>query len=320
MDSFIGKSPVVFFGVVEDRTDPLKANRVRIRVYYWNTADKSVLPTSSLKWANVILPTTSAGTSGIGASLHGLVEGSWITGIFLDGEQGQWPIVIGSLAGIPTENNDSSVGYNDPNGIYPKFINEPDVNRLARNENQTLTASKNESRSTGISIANSTETWDEPESTYNAVYPFNKVTETESGHIFEVDDTAGASRIHQYHKSGTFHEIDDVGNSITRIIGADYEVVVLDKNVYIKGKCNVTIDGNVTTHIKGNWNVQVDGNKTETVTGVYNQVVTGKGTANWNGSGSDIVVNNGTSNIGLTTHTHTDPAGIAGAESSTAND
>ena len=36
------------------------------------------------------------------------------------------------------------------------------------------------------------------------VYPKNHVYETESGHIKEFDDTEGAERIHEYHKSGTF--------------------------------------------------------------------------------------------------------------------
>ena len=39
------------------------------------------------------------------------------------------------------------------------------------------------------------------------VYPYNKVHQSESGHVFEVDDTLGKERINVHHRSGTFHEI-----------------------------------------------------------------------------------------------------------------
>lgn len=320
MNIFVGKTPVLFFGVVEDRNDPLKANRVRVRIFYWNTADKATLPITALKWAHVVLPTTEAGISGIGKSPHGLVEGSWVTGFFIDGEQGQYPIIMGSLPGIPTELVDSTKGFNDPKGQYPRYIDEPDINRLARNENETLSATKNAGRSIGISTANSSETWDEPASTYAAQYPYNKVTETESGHVFEVDDTTGAERLHRYHRTGTFEEIDPTGNRVTRIVGSDYEIVATDKNIYVKGKCNLTVDGNVTTKINGNWNIEVSGNKTEVIKGSHTQTITGKSVATWSGEESNIICNNGSSNIGLITHTHTDPAGIVGSQTSTAND
>ena len=40
------------------------------------------------------------------------------------------------------------------------------------------------------------------------IQSFNKVFETESGHVQEFDDTPGQERIHTYHRSGTFHEVD----------------------------------------------------------------------------------------------------------------
>lgn len=300
----LGKNPVLFFGVVEDRNDPLKSNRVRVRIYYWHTEDKTLLPTTSLKWAVAVMPTSTAGVSGIGTSPHGLVEGSWVTGFFVDGEQGQHPIIMGSLPGIPTISSNPNKGFNDPFGIYPKYIEEPDVNRLARNESETLSATKNAGRSTGISTANGSDTWDEPESTYAAVYPHNKVTETESGHVFEVDDTTGAERIHNYHKSGTFEEIDASGNKVTRIVGSNYEVIAVDNRVYVKGRCDLTVDGNVTTKINGNWNIEVMGDKTEVIRGSHNQQITGQSIATWSGEESNIICNNGLKNIGLTTHGH----------------
>jgi hypothetical protein len=317
---YVGKDFIWFFGVVESRDDPLQIGRVQVRCHYWHTEDKSVLPTSQLPWAQCVQPITSAAVSGIGKAALGLVEGSLVMGFFMDGKYAQRPMILGSIAGIPTQAADPTKGFNDPNGVYPTILGEPDIGRLSVNKNETLSATKNDARSLGISKGNSTETWNEPASAYAARYGNNHVMSTESGHVQEFDDTPGNERIHEYHKAGTFYEIDSNGNKITRIVGNEYEITLQDRNVYIKGSCNITIDSNATTHIKGDWNIQVDGNKTENVAGTYNQTVTGKGRANWNGSGSDIVVNNGSSDIGLTTHTHTDPAGIAGSESSSAND
>jgi hypothetical protein len=42
-------------------------------------------------------------------------------------------VILGSLPGRPSELSNTSKGFYDPNGIYPKYKNEPDVNRLAVN-------------------------------------------------------------------------------------------------------------------------------------------------------------------------------------------
>jgi len=120
------------------------------------------------------------------------------------------------------------------------------------------------------------EKWNEPKTTdpnksgtirYAAVYPYNHVFETESGHIKEFDDTPGSERIHEYHTSGTFYEIDADGNKHTRVVGNDYEIIAGTNFVNIKGDVNLTIESNCKTYIKGDWNIQVDGNKYETVLG-----------------------------------------------------
>ena len=67
-----------FFGVVEDRQDPLKMGRVRIRAFGVHTEDRSKIPTEDLPWATPIMPYTSASISGIGESPTGPVEGTWV--------------------------------------------------------------------------------------------------------------------------------------------------------------------------------------------------------------------------------------------------
>ena len=67
--AFLGISEFKWFvGVVEDRHDPQKLGRLRVRALGIHTSDKSKIATADLPWASVLLPTTSAGISGLGQS------------------------------------------------------------------------------------------------------------------------------------------------------------------------------------------------------------------------------------------------------------
>ena len=111
-------------------------------------------------------------------------------------------------------------------------------------------------------------------------YPYNHARETESGHIKEYDDTPGAERIMEYHRTGTFYEVDSDGTKMTRVVGHNYEVIAGNDFVNIKGTCNLTIDQNCNTYIKGNWNIQVDGSKTEVIKGSRMTMIMGADTLN----------------------------------------
>ena len=129
---FIGLDGFIwFYGVVEDRQDPYQIGRVKVRCFGHHTGNKIDLPTEDLPWAQVMLPVTSAGISGIGQTPMGLVEGSHVFGFFRDGEDRQEPVVMGSMPGYPAELADTEKGFYDPNGEYPRYINSPDTNQLA---------------------------------------------------------------------------------------------------------------------------------------------------------------------------------------------
>ena len=52
---FMGRDGFIWWaGVVEDRQDPLKLGRCRVRCLGYHTEDKNVLPTSDLPWAHSI--------------------------------------------------------------------------------------------------------------------------------------------------------------------------------------------------------------------------------------------------------------------------
>jgi len=77
--------------------------------------------------------------------------------------------------------------------------------------------------------------WNQPTSRYAAVYPYNHVYESESGHMKEFDDTPGAERIHEYHRAGTFYEIDPEGTKVDYVKGDNYNIRVHDDYLYVKG-------------------------------------------------------------------------------------
>lgn len=232
MRNFLGRNDFTWFmGVVEDRNDPVRLGRVRVRCYGWHTDDKDQIPTKHLPWAQVVQNVTSAAVSGKGTSPTGLVEGSWVIGFFLDGDRAQEPIVMGSLAGIPEFLADTTKGFNDPNGVYPLYVDESDVNKLARGTNSIT---KSPDSVTG-----------EPASPYAAQYPKNHVYESESGHVVEIDDTANAERIHIYHKSGTFIEMHPNGDVVTHHKNGFRTVTGNDK-LHVTGDLNIVADGNIT--------------------------------------------------------------------------
>lgn len=155
----------------------------------------------------------------------------------------------------------TSSGFVDPTGNFPTsdYSELADTNKLAQGDIRgTPLQDRIRSRMRGAKLPNEG-SWDQPESSFKAQYPFNKVTQTESGHIIEIDDTPGAERIHIYHRSGTFLEIDPNGSIVSRTMGSEYKII--DKNGYIaiSGKANVSVTGSCNVHVGGDCNLEVVG-------------------------------------------------------------
>ena len=159
----------------------------------------------------------------------------------------------------------ATTGFRDPNNKYPlkEYIGESDTNRLARGIIEgTIVKNKDAIRKLGVPKALEIGTWDQPESAYGAKYPFNKVFETESGHLQEFDDTPGYERINTYHRSGTFSEIDPNGTQVNFIVGDNF--VVMEKNgcLSVAGELNITVSGNANIYARTDANIQVEQNAT----------------------------------------------------------
>jgi hypothetical protein len=299
---WVGKDFSWFFGVVEDVQDPLNIGRVRVRCFGHHTDNVIDLPTEDLPWAQVMMPVTSASFSGIGTSATGLITGAHVVGFFMDGENAQMPMIMGTFPGVTTA-QDFFRGFSDPWYTYPKEYNIPDTPKLAYDKfledkvteekiknrvNDVPKAAKHHLRTAknkpGVKYENydlddalvpdeaefrDPLVWSEPLNRGGKVsaYPDNHVTQTTSGHAFEIDDTDSCERIHQYHRTGTFYEIQPDGSRMTKIVNKDYEITVSDKNVFVKGTCNLTVEGDVRQYFKSNLIQEVQGDYHLTVHG-----------------------------------------------------
>ena len=158
---FLGLNNFVWwFGVIENRLDPLELGRCQIRCFGWHSESVNQISTDKLPWAHPILP------YGV-KNVQPPPEGTMVFGFFADGEDGEYPILMGTVPGIPDEILDRGIGFSDPLSIadkrnaamprkidtgasqlgkdtkgiriadedpsrYPKYLNEPTTSRLAR--------------------------------------------------------------------------------------------------------------------------------------------------------------------------------------------
>lgn len=381
-------------GVVEDRNDPEKFGRYKVRILGYHTLDKNVLPTESLPWAIPMQPVTSAAISGVGSSPTGLVEGSAVIGFFVDGDDGQIPVIMGSFGvedNVPTVLSEGEAspespeslarrGFYDPNGKFPRrkqlkvqenitdnvlknkvkgfvsdglgglvnesgdkltgkeegveevdvgknVLEEASSSRLSRGtesseahyslkakrdsrtvkiprgfaskitgwnnkeipfEHDERKSLKNAIEGIGNFITNETDEkddgkilvkpglyeptyWEEPHpqgsENSKSQYPYNHVRETESGHVFEVDDTPGAERIHEYHTAGSFKEIQPDGTKVEKIVGDDYVIDLKNRLMYVNGNFDMMVEGDYNLNVKGNKYEHISGHSYNTVKG-----------------------------------------------------
>lgn len=272
-----------FFGVVEDVYDPLQLGRVRVRPYNVYSSQQAEVSTEQLPWASVIQSTSRSATNNVGTNPV-LSVGTTVFGIFADGEEAQTPMIMGRISG-------TNVNTDDPSFHDIPWLARPGVT-IDTDEENDLKRNHFTSKTTNRDLKVPKKNWNEPADPYAAEYPYNKVERTTSGHIFEVDDTPGAERIHNFHKSGTFEEIHPNGTVVRRIVGENYEIVANDDNVHIKGVCNLTIDQDCNTYIKKNWNIDVDGNVNMNVKGNVTETVGGNVTEMFQGNQRTLVTGN----------------------------
>jgi len=250
----------MYLGSVVNVVDPLKANRVQVRLFGVHEVPESDLKNDDLIWAIVQMPVTSASVTGIGCN-HNLKPTSLVVVQYLDGLDQQIPIVTGSINGITSETYPGL--FADKSGKFPfaDRMNEPDINRLARHEKIGETINPKKLKGSGGNFSY-------PPDPYNAEHPYNWVKETESGHVVEYDDTPGAERILVWHRTGTYTELFHNGDMTHRVMKDKYIQVRKDFNIQVMGDAKINVEGNVDTIIHGNETKTIYGNMTYKISGI----------------------------------------------------
>lgn len=212
MKQFYGDNNRWFLGNVVNITDPQKLGRIKVRIHGIHSDSKQDIPDDNLPWAQTVVSITEGGTNGLGNNL-GIQVGAMVFGIFLDGKDSQLPLVLGSL---------------------PKYEG---VERDKLSTNQLATGTNTIAKTPNPLFLGA------DASPYAAVYPHNKVTQTTSGHVIEIDDTPGAERIQIYHKSGTCVHMHPNGDVVTHTKNG-FKTVTGNDKIHVTGNMEITCGGN----------------------------------------------------------------------------
>lgn len=239
----------IYRGVIEENNDPEKLGRCRIRVFGIHSHNKiqeemDGIPTDELPWAEPVMGLFGGSVSGFGSWTVPL-QGSHVF-VFFEGGNPIQPRYFATVPGKPktqTHGFESNQGFSDPDKQYPikestkphqpNGLEESDYHRLARGEtDNTIVDSKTDNLNES-----------EPSPYYAAQYPHNKVFATNSGITIEIDDTPDNERIHIYHPSNTYAEINKDGNVIIRNAANKYEIVDSNKLKYVSGDYTLYVGG-----------------------------------------------------------------------------
>lgn len=158
---FFGKDSFTpFIGRVEDVNDPKMSGRVKVRCIGWHPKSKKSggdnggdgLSTEDLPWARVGMPPTHPQQARVGGK-HGLLNGCWVFGFFLDGSEAQDPMVLSTF-------NFTAKASDNDNRQVLKGTDGTDTqedNAFSKNQNKEMSNSAvktDKERGTGFSDQN----------------------------------------------------------------------------------------------------------------------------------------------------------------------
>lgn len=156
--------------------------------------------------AYIMMPTTSAGVSGIGLSPTGLLKGSRVMCMSLPEQASAY--ILGVLNYAPEDNHSVS--------SYARGQGEPELKTRNRINGEN-----------GAVI--------EPVSKNKAKYPYNSTMTTRGGHLVEFDDTPGSERVHIFHKSGSYIEILPDGTIVTKSVKDHIQLAFGNFSIFNQG-------------------------------------------------------------------------------------
>lgn len=273
----------IYRGIVEERNDPLQMGRCKIRIFGIHTDKKNKnnvegIPTEELPWAEPATSIIEGSVSGFGLFAVPL-HGSHVF-VFFEAGNIMQPRYFASAPGIPSEPSNNTKGFNDPEGIYPREdrLNESDFHRLARGEHENTSIQyRKENIDKGVKFAYDKK-WDEPEPYYlktEEKYPNNIVLATHGGISLEIDCNPENPRLHIFHPSNTYVEIDGDGNMIIRNEGDRHDITRKNKRSHTLQNEHETIDKEKTKRVGGNEKDEIIKDKKEWIGNDYIKEVVG---------------------------------------------
>ena len=97
--------------------------RYKVRIMGYHPQDEGELSSDQLPWASVMFPVTAGSGQGGASQSPNLRQGNFVHGFFLDGEDGQQPVITGVLS----VNQYAEVSRNAPKVGYDLFSGYPSV-------------------------------------------------------------------------------------------------------------------------------------------------------------------------------------------------
>lgn len=265
---------IFYTGIVEDRIDPLKLGRCKVRIHGIHNPDKTLLPVDDLPWGIAIQSVTSAAYNGVGFSPTGILEGSTVLVVFADNESKQIPLILGTIAGLGKDKETiPNNGFSPPpEGIDEEFSGKTEIPKFASTEIDEEDLDNKEKIEVYSGLRS---IWETPVNSYNASYPFNKAFFSESGHSLEFDDTPEYQRVRLKHTTGTQIEMRPDGDKVERIVNDNFEVVIGNKYVAVKGNCSITAEGSIQILCNSDAEIVTNGNLACRVKGNFGALADG---------------------------------------------
>ena len=91
VNNFAGLNGFVWWvGEIVNNADPLGIGRCQVRIFGWH---EDTIPDDKLPWANPVYPLNSSTT------FSAPLPKTWVLGFYMDGESGQFPIMLGVIPG-----------------------------------------------------------------------------------------------------------------------------------------------------------------------------------------------------------------------------
>jgi len=128
---FAGKDGFYWWiGQVEIDADNKFSNRYRVRIVGQHVKSCEAVDVNDLPWAVVMLPVTSPSSEGNSTySPARLQKGDWVIGFFMDGAEGQHPVIMGSLQKVTKSTKNTSLSNNNSTAeclAFSRYV--PDTN------------------------------------------------------------------------------------------------------------------------------------------------------------------------------------------------